>query len=154
MAPDSRLAGSWDLIEGGQLGPDVAFVDQVLESVLDRVDADITRLAVGGISDGASYALTLGLANGDVFSSVVAFSPGFLMVPDPVGAPRVFVSHGTADRILPIDSCSRSFVPVLRSAGYDVLFREFDGGHNAPAPVADEALAWLTSDGSRPDAGA
>lgn len=146
VAPDSRFDGSWDLIEQGQLGPDVAFLDVVLDSVLDRVDADVTRLALGGISDGASYALSIGLSNGDLFSSVVAFSPGFLMVPEPVGHPGVFVSHGTADRILPIDSCSRAFVPALREAGYDVVFREFDGGHSAPAPVADEALAWLTSD--------
>jgi predicted esterase len=39
----------------------------------------------------------------------------------------VFVSHGTADAILPIDACSRSFVPVLRQAGYDVEYHEFDG---------------------------
>ena len=36
---------------------------------------DPDRLSVGGFSDGASYALTLGLANGDVFRRVVAFSP-------------------------------------------------------------------------------
>ena len=143
VAPDSRFAGSWDLIERGQFGPDPAFFDLVLNSVLDRVDADVGRLALGGISDGASYALSIGLSNGDLFSSVVAFSPGFLMVPEPVGQPRIFISHGTADRILPIDSCSRSFVPVLQGAGYDVTFREFDGGHSAPAPVADEAFAWM-----------
>ena len=146
VAPDSRFAGSWDLIEKGEFGPDVAFLDRVLESVLDRVDADVSRLALGGISDGASYALSIGLSNGDVFSALVAFSPGFLMVPRPAGKPRVFVSHGTADRILPIERCSGSFVPVLREAGYDVAFRQFDGGHNAPAPVADEAFAWLVSD--------
>jgi phospholipase/carboxylesterase len=73
---------------------------------------------------------------------VLAFSPGFLVVPDPAGRPRIFVSHGTADPVLPIDACSRSFVPALREAGYDVRFDEFDGGHTVPPAVSDAAVAW------------
>jgi phospholipase/carboxylesterase len=110
--------------------------------VVDRVDGDTGRLAVGGVSDGASYALSIGLSNGDVFATVLAFSPGFLAVADATGTPRIFVSHGTRDPILPIDACSRSFVPPLREAGYEVNFREFDGGHTVPPPIADEGLRW------------
>ncbi|HMC43416.1 MAG TPA: PHB depolymerase family esterase [Acidimicrobiales bacterium] len=142
VAPDSRSASSWDLIAEQRFGPDVAFLDEVLDSVADRVDADMERLALGGVSDGASYALSVGLSNGDVFAAVMAFSPGFLAVPRSVGRPKVFVSHGTADPILPIDLCSRDFVPALREAGYEVTFREFDGGHGLPPPVADEAMRW------------
>jgi phospholipase/carboxylesterase len=144
VAPDSRYPSSWDVIAAGGFGPDVAFLDRVLDAVVDRLDVDVdpSRLAVGGVSDGASYALSLGLCNGDVFPTVLAFSPGFLVVPDLVGVPRIFVSHGTADPVLPIDACSRSFVPALVNAGYDVLFREFDGGHTVPPPVADEGVRW------------
>jgi phospholipase/carboxylesterase len=141
VAPDSR-GPTWDLIAERRFGPDVAFIDRVLDAVLDRVDADTERLAIGGVSDGASYALSIGLTNGAVFSTVLAFSPGFLVVPDPVAKPRIFISHGTGDPILPIDACSRSFVPSLREAGNDVAFREFDGGHNVPPPVADEGVRW------------
>lgn len=144
VAPDSRHPATWDLIADGRLGPDVAFLHRVLDAVVDdlEVDVDLDRLAIGGVSDGASYALALGLSNGDVFGAVLAFSPGFLVVPAATGRPRVFVSHGTADPVLPIDACSRSFVPVLREAGYDVRFDEFDGGHTVPAPVSDAAVAW------------
>jgi phospholipase/carboxylesterase len=144
VAPDSRDPASWDLIAGGHIGPDVEFLDRVLESLVDRPDLDVdpSRLAVGGVSDGASYALTVGLSNGDVLPTVLAFSPGFLAVPEPVGEPRVFVSHGTADPILPIDACSRSFVPALLGAGYEVRYHEFDGGHTVPPSVADEAVSW------------
>ena len=142
VAPDSRHPATWDLIAQGGLGPDVAFLDRVLDAVAEAVDLDPARLAIGGVSDGASYALTVGLSNGDVFPTVLAFSPGFLVVPAAVGRPRVFVSHGTADPVLPIDACSRSFVPALREAGYDVRFDEFDGGHTVPAPVSDAAVAW------------
>jgi phospholipase/carboxylesterase len=144
VAPDSRDATSWDLIAGGHIGPDVEFLDRVLDSLVDRPDLDVdpARLALGGVSDGASYALTVGLSNGDVFPTVLAFSPGFLAVPEPAGQPRIFVSHGTADPILPIEACSRSFVPALLGAGYEVRFHEFDGGHTVPAPIADEAVRW------------
>jgi phospholipase/carboxylesterase len=144
VAPDSRNFMTWDLIADGRIGPDVGFLDRVLDGLGERVGFDVApgRLAVGGVSDGASYALTLGLSNGDVFPTVLAFSPGFLAVEEPVGRPRVFVSHGTADRVLPIDACSRSFVPLLQGAGYDVRFDEFDGGHTVPPAVADRALAW------------
>ncbi|TML42115.1 MAG: hypothetical protein E6G27_05475 [Actinobacteria bacterium] len=147
VAPDSRSGGTWDLIAERRFGPDVAFLDAVLDSVVDRVDADTSRLALGGVSDGASYALSVGLANGDVFSAVLAFSPGFLAAPEPVGTPRVFISHGTADPILPIDACSRAFVPMLSEAGYEVMFREFDGGHTVPPPVADEGVRWWVGPG-------
>lgn len=144
VAPDSRHAATWDLIAEGRVGPDPAFLDRVLEAVAgDRsLAVDAGRLAIGGVSDGASYALSLGLCNGDVFPTVLAFSPGFLVAPEPVGRPRVFVSHGTSDPILPIEACSRSFVPQLRRAGYDVCYREFAGGHTVPPAVADEALRW------------
>jgi phospholipase/carboxylesterase len=150
VAPDSRAATSWDLIAQGRIGPDPAFLDRVLDALAGRLgsdlDVDLSRLALGGVSDGASYALTLGLSNGDVFPTVLAYSPGFLAVPEPVGQPRVYVSHGTADRVLPIDACSRSLVPVLRQAGYDVRFDEFDGGHTVPPAVADRGVGWWLGD--------
>lgn len=141
VAPDSR-GPTWDLIAERRFGADVAFLDRVLDAVVDRVDADTGRLAIGGVSDGASYALSIGLTNGDVLPTVLAFSPGFLVAPYPTGKPRVFVSHGRADPILPIDACSGAFVPSMREAGYDVNFREFDGGHTVPPPVSDEAVRW------------
>jgi phospholipase/carboxylesterase len=142
IAPDSRDAESWDLISERRFGPDVAFLNRVLDAVVDRISTDLTRLAIGGVSDGASYALSVGLANGDVFSAVMAFSPGFVVVPEPVGQPRIFVSHGTRDPILPIDVSSRAFVPALREVGYEVWFEEFDGGHRVPPSVADLSLRW------------
>ena len=142
-APDSR-SPTWDILAGG-FGPDVEFIDGVLDRVVERCDIGEGRYAVGGISDGASYALSLGLSNGDVFAAVVAFSPGFALPGPTVGLPRIFVSHGTADRILPIDECSRCLVPALRGAGYAVTYDEFEGGHEVPPAVADRGFQWLTT---------
>jgi phospholipase/carboxylesterase len=39
-----------------------------------------------------------------IFTHIIAFSPGFVIPGAGLrGKPRIFVSHGTADRILPID---------------------------------------------------
>jgi phospholipase/carboxylesterase len=143
LAPDSR-DGTWDGIRG-QYGRDIVFLNRALERVFATVAVDAARVSVGGFSDGASYALSLGLINGDLFRRVVAFSPGFVIPGEPHGKARFFVSHGTRDQILPIDQCSRTIVPNLRRLGYDVTFREFDGRHEVPPDIAREGLQWAAS---------
>jgi predicted esterase len=139
VAPRST-GGTWDLILSG-LGPDVRRIDRLLEEVLSRYAVDAA--VIGGFSDGASYALSIGLVNGDLFHHVVAFSPGFAAPLIAHGRPRVFVSHGTGDRVLPVDRCSRRLVPRLRALRYDVTYREFDGGHAVPDTVVQHAVRWL-----------
>ena len=143
LATDSR-ARTWDIILGGY-GPDVAFIDRALAESFARCAVDPTRIAVEGFSDGASYALSLGLTNGDLFARVVAFSPGFMAPAERRGTPRVFISHGTRDEVLPIERCSRRIVPLLQGAGYDVHYQEFDGGHTVPPEIAREAADWLAN---------
>ena len=141
VAPASRDY-TWDGILG-RTGPDVESLDHVLHWIFERFVIDPARLTIGGFSDGASYALSLGLGNGDLFSRIVALSPGFIPPVAPQGQPQLFVSHGTRDTVLPIDRCSRRIVPALRKAGYDLDYREFDGGHVIPPPVAQAAVQWV-----------
>jgi phospholipase/carboxylesterase len=143
LAPQSA-GTTWDAVRG-RYGPDVAFIDRALAHVFVQYAVDTTRLAIGGFSDGATYALSLGITNGDLFTHVIAFSPGFMVPAARRGAPRLFVSHGTMDQVLSIDACSRRIVRQVRDAGYDVLYREFDGGHTVPRAIAREAFAWLTA---------
>ena len=141
LSPASR-GGTWDVIRGGY-GPDVAFIDRALTAAFSRCAVDPARLAIAGFSDGASYALSLGITNGDLFRAMVAFSPGFAAPARPHGCPRIFVSHGTRDEVLPIDRTSRRVVPQLEDAGYDVHYREYDGPHSVPPEIAREAVAWF-----------
>jgi len=141
LVPQSRLP-TWDLIYG-PFGDDAAFVDAALAWAFQRCLVDPARIVALGFSDGATYALGLGLTNGDLFTHVVAFSPGGLKTGPRRGRPRVFISHGTADPVLPIDRASRTIVPQLTGA-YDVTYREFAGGHVVPAAIATEATTtWL-----------
>jgi len=144
----SSRGPTWDsILNRGRYGPDIATIDLALGDAFSRCAIDPERVGVGGYSDGASYALTLGLANGDLFSHVLAFSPGFLTPTGQRGSPRIFVSHGTQDGWLPIDFCSRRVVPRLERAGYEVRYREFEGGHVVPPWIAREAARWLTNRG-------
>ena len=144
LAPASRTS-TWDVI-GGEYGPDVALVDRALAHVFARYAVDPARFAAGGFSDGASYALSLGITNGDLFTHLIAFSPGFLAPAAQRGSPRVFISHGTEDRVLPIARCSRVIVPRLQGAGYEVRYREFEGGHTVPPGTAREAVDWFVEE--------
>ena len=142
LATDSR-GQTWDVIRGS-FGPDVTFLDDAMDLTFKRLAIDPRRVAIGGFSDGASYALSLGLINGDLFTHIVAFSPGFLVADATIGHPTIFVSHGKQDEILPITSTSRRLVPSLQEAGYSVRYREFDGPHTVPPPIAREAFEWLS----------
>jgi phospholipase/carboxylesterase len=135
----TSVRSTWDLIAGG-LGRDVAVLDAALAAVFAR--AAVSRTAVGGFSDGASYALSLGLANGELFDAVLAFSPGFAAPPGRQGRPRVRISHGTRDRVLPVERCGRRVAEVLGQEGYAVTYEEFPDGHVVPPTQVSSALAW------------
>jgi predicted esterase len=143
MLPES-LGATWDVLEGGY-GPDIVRLDAALARVLAAWPVDPARLAIAGFSDGASYAFSLALMNGDLFSHGLIFSPGFALPMGIVGRPRFFVSHGTMDEILAIEHASRRLVPRLLRGGWTVRYVEFDGGHTLPEPVAREALDFLNA---------
>jgi phospholipase/carboxylesterase len=140
LAPKSRGA-TWDVIARRAYGPDVAALDALLVRVAGAYRVDPARVALGGFSDGASYALSLGLSNGALFSDVIAFSAGFMAPKRIEGRPRIFLSHGTADLILPVEPCGRHIAAQLREAGFELRYTEFGGGHEVPEGIADEALA-------------
>ena len=142
LAPNS-MDTTWDAIGGGPFGEDVDYLNRILERVFETTAIDPARVSVGGFSDGATYALSLGLINGDFFRSIVAFSPGFVISGDAHGKPRIFISHGAKDHILPIDRCGRRIAAALKGQSYDVTFREFDGDHEVPADIAHAGLSFV-----------
>ncbi len=142
LAPASRDY-SWDIIASRSFGPDVSLLDQAINYVFENFSIDSERIAIGGFSDGASYALSLGLINGDLFTDVFAFSPGFFIAPKITGSPSIFVSHGRSDNVLRIDPCARAIVQKLRKAKLEVDYREFNGAHELPMNICLMALKRL-----------
>jgi predicted esterase len=136
---------SWDIIAADSFGTDVLFIDRALSYIFEQFNIDPARLAIGGFSDGASYALCLGLSNGDFFTHILAFSPGFYYTLEKRGRPGVYISHGIADDVLPIDPCSRRLVPKLKQEGLPVVYEEFKGRHEIPPSISKAAVDWFVS---------
>ncbi|HEX4639875.1 MAG TPA: dienelactone hydrolase family protein [Chthoniobacterales bacterium] len=138
--PESR-GRTWDRIRGS-FGPDIAFLDRVLAYTFDRLTIDPQHFAIAGFSDGGSYALSVGLSNGDLFSHVIAYSPEFLSAPVRFGKPPIFIAHGVQDQVLPINP-TEQMVRKLKESGYTVDFREFTGGHMMRPDLVRESWRWF-----------
>jgi len=140
MVAPASAGSTWSVLYGTDM--DLAHVNRAVARALARCPIDRSRTAVGGFSDGATYALSLGLTNGDLFHAVIALSPGGAEARGTVGRPRVFVAHGTRDTVLPI-STSDLIVRKLRASGYPVTYRRFAGGHEAPVSISKAAVRWF-----------
>ncbi len=141
LVPQSQFP-TWDLVIGGH-GPDRERLEQALGFVADRFALDPAHLAFAGHSDGGSYTLSSGLANGDFVTHLIVSSAGFLSVHLQTGTPRIFLSHGISDEKIPIERSARVHVPALEEAGYDVTAVEYDGLHAWQPQVVARAVAFF-----------
>ncbi len=148
LAPDSALK-TWDAIRGMQYGTapafgvDVGRVEQSLALMFAEATIDSKRLAIAGFSDGASYALSLGLRNTGLFSHIIAMSPGGVAPFEGRANARVFVSHGRKDSILSYDNTAKGIVPGVHALGLPVEFVSFDGAHELREPEMRAAFDWF-----------
>jgi predicted esterase len=147
LAPFSN-GQSWDAIRAN-FGPDPYRINAALQWMFDRWNVDPQRIVISGFSDGATYSLALGRANGDFFSRVVAYSPGFIIEVAEFGEPPLLITHGRDDRILAFEVTSELIVPDLIRRGYVVDFRPFDGPHAVLLSAANEVMSVLTAPESR-----
>ena len=141
LAPHSMFA-TWDIVIGGH-GPDLERLHRALVEVTSRYPIDRAHLAFGGFSDGASYALSIGITNGDVASHVVAFSGGFMSIFTQEGTPDIFIAHGLVDEQLPIGTSGRANAAKLKSAGYAVQYVEFNGLHVIEPAIVGLAVEFF-----------
>ncbi|VVD91259.1 esterase [Pandoraea eparura] len=141
LAPHSTFP-TWDIVIGGN-GPDLERLQQALREVAGRYRLDMGRVAFAGFSDGASYALSIGVTNGDIASHVIAFSGGFMSIFVQEGQPRIFIAHGRQDEQLPIATSARQNAGKLTAAGYDVQYVEFDGLHIIEPDVVARAIDFF-----------
>jgi phospholipase/carboxylesterase len=148
LVPGS-LGPTWDAWGRGR-DAEIAALDGALAAAFEAVAVDPLRVGIMGLSDGASCALAVGLANGDLFGRIVAYSPGFVDPLDAIGRPEIFLSQGARDPFFPPDRCGRRIAAELGAGGHEVTYREFEGGHEVPPEVRDEAQAWLCRPAAEP----
>lgn len=118
IAPASK-GDTWSVVHS-EADADLESVSLALVEAYERCPIDRRRVAVGGFSDGGTYALTLGVSMRDLFPAIMALSPGGILADAREGSPRFFVAHGTLDSVLPTrgpatPSCVRSAGPATRS---------------------------------------
>ena len=142
ITPESRDI-TWGK-EAPGFDQDVKYIGAAFRHVGSLVNIDFDRVALGGQSDGAGYALSMGLAYGDTFHYLVILAGGGLIEPiRRQGKPKIFIAHGIKDTTMPIDVSGRKNVKQLKDEGYDVTYHEHDGGHGTPFDITREAMLWF-----------
>ena len=161
LAPRSRLV-TWDLLASlaaastkrsssrmGRKPPqpysvDPARIDAALASLFRVAKVDPARIGIGGFSDGASYAISLGTRNPQLFRTVLAFSPGTGTVPRMVDPQqRIFVSHGRSDDVLAFDAAGAAVAEALDRRSLEVRFVPFDGRHELPDEIRKQGIDYF-----------
>jgi predicted esterase len=141
IVPESRQV-TWGQGAPG-FDPDVRYIGAAYRKVTGFVNIDPERVGLGGRSDGAGYALSMGLAYGDIFNHLIVIAGGAMNPIRRKGKPKVFIAHGTNDQTMPIDLTGRLYSKQLKDEGYSVTYREYEGGHGTPISVVREAFVWL-----------
>jgi predicted esterase len=144
LAVDSSTT-TWDVIASEQYGPDVTFINAALAAAFNQINVDPARVSIEGFSDGASYALAMGRTNGNLFSRIIAFSPGEQPGYTPTGKPKIFMSQGLSDPLNLPSETGEFFNQQLTAAGYSVDFVEFSGVHEIPDAIVQQAIAWMAT---------
>ena len=146
------LHPTWDLIVGAGR-PDLDFLEYAYDLIYRRYPVDRTRQALLGYSDGASYALSVGLSNPCIFSAVMGWAAGFKLVDEAAIAPddpkpRVLLEYGSHDPLFPFEQIALPMKADLEARGYDLEFRVDSGGKHWPSSeFQSEALDWFFGDG-------
>jgi poly(3-hydroxybutyrate) depolymerase len=139
---------TWDLLVGGERS-DLDFLEHAYAEIYSRVPIDHSRQALVGYSDGASYAIAVGLSNPRIFSAIMGWAAGFVVMDtaavtptDP--RPRVLLEHGTLDTVFPFETIALRNCEILRRLGYEVELRVDEGGIHWPSrEFQTAALDWF-----------
>ncbi|MFQ6000120.1 MAG: alpha/beta hydrolase, partial [Anaerolineae bacterium] len=122
---------------------------------------DIDEVYLMGFSQGAILAYLTGIKHHRVFRGIICLSGPGLLAPlvNPFAGPfnpawlaeefiqdagelRVFMTHGKDDQV-PYELGTRSR-DILLKHGYDVTFRDFDGGHTLPPEeILAQIVKWI-----------
>ena len=137
LGSSGKLDGFYEFKET----PDSLRVEAAIAELRKHVTFDRARSVLAGFSDGAGFALALGLSSDHPFAAVMAFSPGVWIPVAKRARGRVaLVAHGRGDRRLLYDFTSEVILQGLKRQDAEVIFRPFDGGHDIPDLVLTEFL--------------
>lgn len=143
---------TWDLI-ASEGRPDLDFLEYAYDLIYRRYPVDPLQQVLIGYSDGASYALSVGLSNCTMFSALMVWAAGFLVVDPQTAAqfresipeprPRIYLEYGTHDELFDFEQVAVPMRDNLSKSGFDVTFSVDEGGRHWPSGTFhSEALDW------------
>lgn len=113
-----------------RLGRDARRIGAALDETLARLGGPRAPVVLAGFSDGASAALSVGLAEPDRYAAIVAMSPGLVLLPDQgKKGQEIVITHGRRDPVLPFAVSRRDIAGLLERVGYRPQFIAFEGEH-------------------------
>jgi phospholipase/carboxylesterase len=140
LSPTS-VGTTWSITS---IDDDAIPIKRHMEEVCARINIDRSRILVTGMSDGATFALCLGLCEASWFTAIAPVS-GVLSLTDLASAKtrRIYWVHGALDWMFPV---SRSVLAcqALKDAGADVKLKVIqDLSHAYPREENDGILTWF-----------
>lgn len=144
---------TWDLIAGGERD-DLDFLEYAYDLIYRRYPIDPLQQSLIGYSDGASYALSVGLSNAEMFSALMVWAAGFVVLDPPTTAafradglpaskPRIYLEYGTHDQLFDFQTVALPMRENLERSGFDVTFSVDEGGRHMPSgSFHTEVLDW------------
>lgn len=132
----------------------LASVDYVARAVEElRGRYGVGEVYLLGFSQGCTLTYLTGILHHEFFDGIICFA-GWLdtdILTDEVIAAanhlRVFIAHGTEDRMVPFESSEEARDTLLKH-GYSVTFHQFAGAHRVPEEPLRAAEAWMKDAGA------
>jgi predicted esterase len=147
------VAYAWNLVHLGPGAPDqqatawsIKYIADVARALAEQYRAEEVYLF--GFSQGASFTFFNDTATTEIYTGLIAIAgglhPGWFVegVLERGASLRVYIAHSPDDEAVPYDygTFARD---TLTALGYDVTFREYEGGHIMRPELMSEAIRWL-----------
>jgi phospholipase/carboxylesterase len=136
-------------IDGAELRRGAAALETFVDEALARYPADTARVVLLGFSQGGVMAYDLFLRQPERFAGLAALS-SWLPKSLADAAPRsealagrpVLVMHGTQDPMIDVER-GRESREQLRALHVDLVYREYEMGHEIAPPALRELVGWF-----------
>lgn len=117
---------------------------------------DESNVWIGGFSQGAIMSYSIGLLHPERIKGIIALSGRLLEenktivnVTEKVLNKRIFISHGTNDRVLSVEY-ARSVKEYLESIGNHPHYKEYEEGHSINREMLKDLIQWLEEELENP----
>jgi len=140
-------SGEWPWL--ADFRPSVEALLDLLETLPEHIDVDVSKVNLVGFSQGGTLAYSLALLHPERVAKVAGLA-SFLpercqevITKQPLAGTPIFVGHGTLDELVPVEMAHQA-VEGLRQAGAQVSYCETEVGHKLGADCFNALEAFFS----------